>query len=177
LFDPPLVLALGDGWYRRDANSDRKLNLRRSDDLAQDVTFISGIDFIQCGTSKPTPSPDVATVVADLTGSSMLKVSSPVDAPFGDRTAKALKLLGGGAPIPQADFPRSAEFGCILSIGNQPWPAESYWVMATRDAVMQLVLVDVDGKTVLVRSRPSTTSGADTLYDLTLKVLAGSKIG
>jgi hypothetical protein len=177
LFKPSLTLELGEGWYRRDPNGDKALNLRRTQDLGEDVTFISGIDFIQCGKGDPSAAPDVTKIVAGITGSSMLKVSAPVEVPFGDHTGTAIKLEGGGAPIPEADFMSSNEFGCILSQG-EAFPAESLWLMATRDVVMHLVVADVDGTTVIVRTRPGdTTSDLDALYDQTLKLLADSKIG
>lgn len=177
LFEPALTLQLDEGWYRRDPNDARHLNLRRSQDLSEDVTFISGIDYVQCGTAKPVKSPDSAAIVAGLTASPMLKVSAPVEVSFGERTGTAITLSGGGDPVPEADFGRSNEFGCILSQGD-PFPAESFWLMATRDAQMHLVLLDVDGTTVVVRTRPGdTTADVDALYDQTLQLLTASRIG
>ena len=178
LFRPALTLVLGEGWYRRDANGDKALNLRRAQDQGEDVTFISGVDYLQCGKSKTVAAPDVSTIVAGLTGSPMLKASEPVDVPFGERTGIAIALSGGGEPIPEADFMTSNEFGCILSQGAESWPAESLWLMATREIAMHLVLVDVDGTAVIVRTRPGdTTSDRDALYKQTLQVLADSTIG
>jgi len=178
LFRPALTLVLGEGWYRRDANGDRNLNLRRTQDQGEDMTFISAIDYLQCGKADTVAAPDVSKIVAGLTGSPVLKASEPVEVPFGDRTGLAIVLTGDGEPIPEADFERLNEFGCILSRGADPWPAESFWLVATREVAMHLVLVDVDGTAVIVRTRPGdTTSDRDALYEQTLQVLADSRIG
>lgn len=178
LFRPALTLELGDGWYRRDANGDRTLNLRRANDLAEDVTFISGIDYLQCGTDAVIDAPSVDAMIAAIGASPSLGVSDPIEVAVGDRTATAIRLAGGGAPVSDADFGRLNEFGCVMSMGEAPFPAESLWITATPDAPMQLVAADIDGTTLLVRTRPGdTTTDVDALYDLTLQLLADAHLG
>jgi len=175
LFEPALAFELGDGWYRRDENSDRAINLRRAPDFTEDVTFISGPDFLQCGTGEVVAKPDASTIVDGLTSSEMLDTTEPVEVPVGDLKGTAIRLNGGGEAVPEEDFGRSNEYGCIVSIGDDPWPAESLWVMMMPDTAMLLILVEDDDTTVIIRGRPD--ADPDTFYDLVLDVAEHVSLG
>jgi len=175
LFDPALTLELGDGWFRRDPNGERALNLRRGPDGEDDLTFISGMDFLQCGTGPVVEDPDAQTIVDAIAASDMLDVDQIGDVPVGDRTGLGVRLAGGGEPVSEDDFGRSNEFGCIISIGDEAFPADSLWVMAMPDSAMQLVFVDVDGTTVAIRGRASVDR--DAMAELMLEVLESVALG
>jgi hypothetical protein len=175
LFDPALTLELGDGWFRRDSNGERALNLRRGPDGEDDLTFISGMDFLQCGTAPVVEDPDAQTIVDAFAASDMLDVDEIGDVPVGDRTGLGVRLAGGGEPVSDDDFVRSNEFGCIISIGDEAFPADSLWVMATPDSAMQLVFVDVDGTTVAIRGRAG--ADLDAMAELMLEVLESVALG
>ena len=175
LFEPALRLELGEGWFRRDAGGARTLNLRRAPDGAADVTFISGVDFLQCGTDPVVTKPDARTIVDAITASAKLTSTAPVNVPVGDLAGIEIRLAGGGAPVPDEDFGKANEYGCVMTIGDAPFPAEALWVMATQADVLQLVVVDVAGTTVLIRGRGDRDDEAH--FDLVLDLLAGISLG
>lgn len=170
LFMPALTFVLGDGWFRRDANGERTLNLRRGPNGEDDLTFISGMDFLQCGTAPVVEAPDARTIVDAIAASETLSAGEITDVPIGDRTGLTVRLPGGGEPVSEDDFGRLNEFGCIVSIGEEPFPAESLWMTMTPDAKMHLAFVDVDGVTVAIRARSDLDP--DAMTQLMLEVLA-----
>ena len=175
LFKPALQIELGEGWFRRDAGNDRTLNLRRGLDGSADLTFISIVDFLQCGTGAVVTKPDARTIVDAIAGSAALSASDPAQVPVGDLTGLEVRLAGSGDPVPEADFAKSTKYGCVMTRGEEPFPAEGAWLMATRDLVMQLVAVDIAGTTVLIRAR--SVSETDAHFDLVLEVLAHTSLG
>jgi hypothetical protein len=63
-------------------------------------------------------------------------------------------------------------------MGDVAFPEESGWLIATPDSAMHLVILDVDGTTVIVRTRQGdATADLDTLYMQTLELLASATIG
>ena len=175
LFEPALRLELGDGWFRRDANSDRILNLRRGPNGVEDVTFLAGPDFLQCGLGEIVEDPN-ATVIADaIAAAEPLTASGPIEVAVGSATGTMIRLAGGGEPIAEEDIARLNDFGCVLTLGEDPFPAEAAWVPLTSDAEMQLVLVDVDGTTVLIRARGDTAPEAH--FELVLDLLEETSLG
>lgn len=174
LFRPTLTLQLDDGWLRRDAIDSRKVDLRHGQDGRDDITFISGIDFLQCGKEAVVSKPDANDILEALATSSLLKVSEPVDVKVGQRTAAMVRLTGGD-PIPDADLLRSNEFGCVMTVGPKAFPAEGFWLMATTAETFQLVILDVDGTTVLIRAKSAIDTNL--WWDSVIKVLATTTLG
>ena len=174
LFKPTVNLELGDGWFRRDGGDSRRLDIRHGQDGRDDITFIAGIDYLQCGKAAAVSKPDAQSIVQALTGSSLINVSEPVAVKVGDRTASMVRLTGGD-PIPDADILRSNEFGCVMTIGANAFPAEGFWIMATKAETSQLVILDVEGTTVIIRAKSAAdvTSWWDTVLNvLTTTTLA-----
>lgn len=175
LFTPALEFELGEGWFRRDPNTDRVLNLRRAPDGAEDITFISGLDYLQCGSGEVVKKPNAAAIVAAIAGSDKLDATEPVDVTVGGRPAHAIRLNGGGDPVPEESFGITYEFGCVISVGDDPFPAESFWLALTPEVVAQLIFLDVDGTTVAIRGR--SDKDPDTFFDLVLDVAEHAKLG
>jgi hypothetical protein len=174
LFKPTVRLELGDGWLRRDADDSRRLDIRHGQDGRDDITFVSGIDYLQCGKAAVISKPDSNDILEALATSSLLKVTEPLDVKVGDRTAAMVRLTGGN-PIPDADLMRSNEFGCVMTVGAKAFPAEGFWILATTAATMQLVILDVDGTTVLIRAM--SADDMDAWWDAVLDVLAKATLG
>jgi hypothetical protein len=175
LFKPALSLKLGEGWFRRDAGSARTLDLRRGPDGAADVTFMSGIDFLQCGTAPVVTKPNARTIVDAIRSSRKLTSTAPVNVSVGSRPGIEIRIAGGGEPVPEADFMKSNEYGCVLTIGDEPFPAEALWVMVMPDDARQLVAVDVGETTVLIRGLAVNETEAH--FNLVLDLLADASLG
>jgi len=175
LFKPALSLKLGEGWFRRDAGSARTLDLRRAPDGAAGVTFISGIDFLQCGTDPVVAKPNARTIVDAIRSSKKLTVSAPVAVPVGALSGIEIRVAGGGDPVPEEDLFKSNEYGCVLTVGDEPFPAEALWVMVTPDITRQFVAVDVGETTVVIRGL--AVSGTESHFDLVLDLLADTSLG
>ena len=175
LFKPALSLKLGEGWFRRDAGSARTLDLRRGPDGAADVTFMSGIDFLQCGTDPVVAKPNSRTIVDAIRASKKLTSTAPVAVPVGTLSGFEIRIAGGGEPVPEADFAKSNEYGCVLTLGDAPFPAEALWVMVTPDVARQFVGVDVGETTVLVRGL--AVNDAEAHFNLVVNLLAGASLG
>jgi len=175
LFKPALTLKLGDGWFRRDSGSARTLDLRRAPEGAAGVTFISGIDFLQCGTDPVVAKPNARTIVDAIRSSKKLTSSDPVAVPVGALSGLEIRIAGGGDPVPEDDLFKSNEYGCVLTIGEEPFPAEALWVMVTPDITRQFVAVDVGETTVLIRGL--AVSGTDSHFALVLDLLADASLG
>jgi hypothetical protein len=174
VFAPTLTIELGDGWLRRDTGDSRKLDLRHGAGGRDDLTFIAGIDFMQCGTAAVVEKPNAAAIIEALTTSTLLTVSDPVDVTVGDRTARMIRLTGGD-PIPDADLMRSNEFGCVLTVGPEAFPAEGLWIMATTAQTVQHVVLDIDGTTVLIAAKSADDVNA--WWDAVIDVLKTTTLG
>jgi hypothetical protein len=175
LFKPALTLKLGEGWFRREAGSARTVDRRRAPDGAAAVPFISRIDFLQCGTARVVAKPNARAIVDAIRSSKKLTSTAPVAVPVGSLSGFEIRIAGGGDPVPEAEFMKSNEYGCVLTIGDQPFPAEALWVMVTPDVVRQFVAVDVGQTTVLVRGLAVTETEAH--FDLVLQLLANASLG
>ena len=176
VFRPELSIHLGEGWMRRDDINESRFNLRRIADASEDVTFIGRVDYLQCGDGALISAPTSEAILAAVTASDQLTIADPWQAPVGARSGTVLRLAGG-EPIAD-DVAQALDFGCVLSTGDEAFPAESAWTFLTRDQTVQYVLVDVDGTPVLIRSRPGdTTRDLEAFYDLTLELLAGVQLG
>ena len=174
LFKPTVTIELGDGWLRRDTDDTRKLDIRHGVDGQDDLTFISGIDFLQCGKAAVISKPNADDILEALATASLLTVTEPVDVKIGDRTAGMVRLTGGD-PIPDADLLRAHEFGCVMTVGAEPFPAEGLWIMATTAQTVQLVILDVDGTTVLIRA--ASAGNVNDWWDSVVSVLATTTLG
>lgn len=178
LFEPTLTIELGEGWFRRDAGSERVQNIRRGEDGGQDVTFISGIDFIECGNSGVVEPPDASTVVDLIFGMPKLDASQPAEVQVGTLLGTEVRLAATGGPLPDDAWERLPDFGCVISLGEVAYPGDSGWVELTRDMTMQLVLLDVDGKVVLIRARPDdSTTDVEAQWDFMREVIGTVKLG
>lgn len=178
LFDPTLTVKLGEGWFRRDAGSDRVQNIRRGEDGGQDLTFISGIDFIECGDSGVVEPPDASTVVDLVFGMPKLDASQPAEVQVGTLIGTEVRLAATGNPLPDDAWERLPDFGCVLSLGEVAYPGDSAWVELTRDMTMQLVFLDVDGEVVMIRARPDdSTADVEALWGFMREVIETVELG
>lgn len=173
LFQPGLTFELGEGWFRRDAGSERTLNIRRGQDGGEDLTFIAGIDFVQCGKGDVIEPPESSTVVDEIFGMQKLDASQPAEIQVGDLTGTEVRLAGG-APLP--DGAEYLDYGCVLSLGDVPYPGDSGWVPITRDMTAQLVVVQVGDVIVLIRARPGA-GDVEALWRLTTEVINSAQLG
>ncbi len=176
LFEPALSMELGDGWFRRDAGGTRTLNLRREPQGEADVTFISAPDFLQCGSDAPVAKPSAATIADAISASNKLDSAEPRNVPVGGLTGIEIRLAGTGGAVPDEDVASKATaYGCVLSLGDIPYPGDSNWVLVTRDVAMLLVAVDVAGTTVLIRAR--SAAEPDAHFALVLEFLKHVSLG
>jgi hypothetical protein len=172
LFEPAFTVELGEGWIRRDAGTDRVQNVRRGEDGGEDLTFISGIDFIECGDSGVVEPPDASTVVDTIIGMPKLDVSQPAEVQVGSLLGTEIRLAATRDALPDDAWERLPEFGCVISLGDVPYPGDSGWVELTRDMTMQLVLLDVGDRVVLLRARPdNSTDEVEALWDFMRDVI------
>ena len=173
LFQPGLTFELGEGWFRRDAGSERSLNIRRGQDGGEDLTFIAGIDFIQCGKGEVVEPPESSSVVDELFGMQKLHASQPAEIEVGALMGTEIRF-GGGDPLPDgSDY---LDYGCVISLGDVPYPGDSGWVPITRDMTLQLVVVQVGETIVLIRAPPGDGDPA-ALFRLTTEVINSAQLG
>jgi hypothetical protein len=178
VFEPAVTLELGEGWFRRDDIRDRTFNLRRGSDGGEMLSFISGIDFIQCGKGDVIEPQDASTVVDEIVAMDKLHATQPAQIEVGDMLGTMIRLPGTGAPLPEDAFDHLLDFGCVISIGDVPFPGDSGWVTLTRDTVTQLVFVEVGNETVLIRTSPDDgTTDIDGLWDLMTDVINSTHLG
>ena len=171
VFEPTIVFNLGQGWFRRDDVRAREFNLRRAPDGADVLQLNSGTDFLQCGGGDVVVDPSAAAIVEAITTSEPLHVSASTPVPVGDRTGAAIRLIGDGEPLTDDDrFGSAPEYGCVLTSGDEPWPAEAGWTFLSRDTALQLVIFDVEGVPVIVRA-VADADRRDAHYDLVLGLL------
>lgn len=173
LFEPALRLELGTGWFRRDQANPSKVNLRTGPDGDRDVTFMSGMASLMCGEGPLVTSPDAAAIIGALTGSPMLTVRSRREVPIAGRTGTELRLAGDSKIVPPEDPVKLPQVGCVLTL-DALWP-DGGWAEVTGAMDLQLIAVDVDATTVLVRSRPSSI--IDEHYDAVLELVATMSLG
>ena len=179
LFEPTLTIELDDSWFRRDAGDARRLNIRRGSDGGEDLTFISGIDFIQCGNGDVVEAPpDASTVVDMLFGMPKLHATQPAEVQVGDRVGTEIRIPGDGEG--SFDDPMEAwlKNGCIISIGEVSFPGDSGWVAEFGSSVEQLVFLDVDGTVVMIRARAGdSTTDVEALWDYMREVIGTVQLG
>lgn len=178
LFEPPLTLELDGTWFRRDAGSERVLNIRRGEDGGEDLTFISGIDFIECGESGVVEPSDASTVVDLIFGMPKLEATQPAEVQVGTVTGTEVRLSPTGKPLPGDAWDHIQDFGCVISLGDVAYPSDSGWVPLTRDMTTQLVFLDVAGKVVMIRARPDDGTGdVEALWDYMREVIGTVQLG
>jgi hypothetical protein len=175
LFRPVLTMQLGTGWYRKDPNTDRQLRLRYVPGDAGDMTILGGIDYLQCGTDAVIEHPNAQAIVDALAAATTLKVERLDPVSIGALSGSAVRLAGGGEAVPQDPLADWVKYGCVLTQGAEPFPAEAGWTPLLRDAATQLILVDVGDTTVVVRARP--TNDADAIYKAVLEVVGTMSLG
>ena len=175
LFEPTLTLELDDSWFRRDAGTDRKLNIRRGPDGGQDLTFVSGVDFIQCGAGDVIEEPDAQTVIDSLVDMPKLHaVTQQIQ--IGDLVGTEIVLPGGGKGSLDDPLEDWLANGCVLSNGDVAFPEESAWMVEFGSTVELLAVVDVDGRAVVIRARPDDTD-VDALWDYMREVISTVQLG
>jgi hypothetical protein len=173
LFVPRLQVELGTGWFRRDQSNASKVNLRTGPNGDRDITFMSNVASLICGDGPIVPNPGAAAIIDALTGSPMLTIESRREVPIAGRTGTELRLAGDPKVVPPEDAGKLPEVGCVLTLGV-PWP-DGGWVEITGAMDVQLIAVEVEGTTVLVRSRPSSVVAEH--YDAMLELVATMSLG
>lgn len=177
LFTPTVTMELGDGWFRRDDITEGAFNLRRGNDGGEVISFRSRFDFVQCGDGDVVEQPDSATFAEMVASSAKLNASEPTEIQVGDRTATLIELTGGKA-LPEDGWERYLDFGCVITVGSDPYPGGDGWTPITRDMVTLLVFVDVDGTPVLIRTgMDDSTSDVDALWALMTEVINSVQLG
>jgi hypothetical protein len=175
LFEPAVRLELGEGWFRRDPVTPRNLDLRYGPTGAEEMQLLAGADFLQCGTAERIAKPDAALIAASIAAMPLLNAAAPGPASVGDRLAIEVRLEGGGEPLAEGETRPANEFGCVLSWGDEPFPSEdSLWLLLMPDTVMQVVVVDVDGTSVMILGRTDSPNGV--FWNLVLDVLASASL-
>ena len=175
LFKPALTMELGTGWYRTDANTDRQIRLRYVPGEAGDMTILGGIDYLQCGTSAVIDHPNAQAIIDALASATTLKVERLDPVAIGARSGSVIRLAGGGDAVPQEPLADWVKYGCVLTQGAEPFPAEAGWTPLLKDTTAQLVVVDVGDMTVLIRARP--TNDAEAIYRAVLEVVRSMSLG
>lgn len=175
VFTPSIRLELGTGWFRRDVIGPRAFNLRAGPNGDRDLSFISGVDFLQCDMGKVVTTPDASAIVAAIEGSPALTVKSRREVPVGSRRGTELRLVADPDAVLPDDLDRWTQLGCMLSQGDAPFPAEGGWIGATADMDVQFIVLDAAGTSVLVRGRGP--SDADAHYDAVLDIVARMTLG
>lgn len=176
LFEPTLTLELDSSWFRRDAGDARKFNIRRGPNGEEDLTFFSGIDFVQCGDSDVVEAPpDSSTVVDLIIGMPKLNTTQPEEVHVGDLLGTEIRLLGGGDGSLD-DFEGYLAHGCVLSFGEVPFPGDSSWLVDLDSSEEQLVFVDVDDTVVVIRARHGS-GDVEALWDYMREVIGTVQFG
>jgi hypothetical protein len=177
LFEPTLTIELGDGWFRRDSGDARRFNIRRGEDGGEDLTFVSGIDFIQCGEGDVVEAPDASTAVDLIFGMPELDTTQPEEVPVGDLVGTEIRLPGGGDGSLD-DLENVLEHGCVISNGDAPFPADSAWVILLDSSVEQYVFVETPGGPVMIRARADeSTTDVEALWDYMREVIGTVQLG
>jgi hypothetical protein len=178
LFEPTLTLELDGSWFRRDAGDARKFNIRRGTDGGEDLTFFSGIDFIQCGDGDVIEQPDGSTAVDLIFGMPNLNTTQPEEVPVGDMVGTEIRLPGGGAGSfddPVEDWLKN---GCVISQGDVPFPGDSGWLVMLGSSVEQYVFVETDSGPVMIRARADdSTTDVEALWDYMREVIGTVQTG
>lgn len=177
LFEPTVTLELDGSWFRRDAGDARKFNIRRGSDGGEDLTFLSGIDFIECGDSGVVEQPpDASTVVDMIVGMEKLNTTQPAEVQLGNLVGTEIRLLGGGTGSLD-DFEGYLSHGCVISQGTVPFPGESGWVVILDSSVQQYFFVETDGGPVWIRARADdSTADVEALWDYMREVIGTVEI-
>ena len=178
LFEPTITIELDGSWFRRDAGDARKFNIRRGSDGGEDLTFFSGIDFIECGNSGVVEQPpDASTVVDMIFGMRKLNTTQPAEVELGNVVGTEIRLLGGGDGSfddPIEDWPKN---GCVISQGEVPFPGDSGWLVMLDSSVEQYFFVETDGGPVMIRARADdSTTDVEALWDYMREVIGTVEI-
>ena len=177
LFEPRLQLELGEGWFRRDDVTARRLDLRRQPDGADGVTILRGIDFLQCGSAEASRNPTHAEIAARLTSMPGLQIEGPTEMEVAGHPAFEMRLSGDGEPVPDDELMANAfDHGCVLSRGEEAYPSEaSGWLLLMPDTRRQVIVVGLEDTTMLILGYTDATD--DDHYDLVLQLLESVSIG
>lgn len=176
LFEPTITIELDGSWFRRDAGDARKFNIRRGPNGEEDLTFFSGIDFIECGDSGVVEQPpDASTVVDMIFGMDKLNTTQPAEVQLANLVGTEIRLLGGGKGSLD-DFESYLSHGCVLSFGEVPYPGDSSWLVALGSSEEQLFFVDVDGTVVVIRARHGS-GDVEALWDYMREVIGTVQFG
>ena len=178
LFEPTVTFELDGSWFRRDAGDARKFNIRRGTDGGEDLTFFSGIDFIECGDSGVVEQPpDASTVVDMIFGMKKLNATQPAEVQLGNVVGTEIRLLGGGKGSLD-DFEGYLTHGCVISLGEVPFPGDSGWVVMLDSSVEQYFFVETDSGPVWIRARADdSTADVEALWDYMREVIGTVHIG
>lgn len=178
LFEPTLTIELGEGWFRRDAGDARKLNIRRGTDGGEDLTFFSGIDFIQCGDGEVVKPLDASTAVDLIFGMPELNATQPEEVRLGNAVGTEVRLPGGGEGSFDDPIDDLLENGCVITQGDEPFPADGGWVIMLGSSVEQYVFVETPGGPVVIRARADdSTTDVDALWDYMREVIGTVQLG
>ena len=172
LFEPNLRLELGAGWVRDGPGGPIGFRLRHGLDGEEELGLFTKPDFLQCGGRPVIPAPPAPLAAAEIATEPSLDVRPPRPEPVGERTGIALELMGGD-PLPEDAYAQLLAFGCVLSFGPEAFPAEAANILAlSREMRALVVLLDVDGTTVVAVARPGRDP--DAFFATVLEVLAVS---
>lgn len=178
LFEPTLTLELDGSWFRRDAGDARKFNIRRGTDGGEDLTFFSGIDFIQCGKDDVVEQPDGSTAVDLIFGMPKLNTTQPEEVPVGDVVGTEIRLLGGGPGSFDDSLEDWLTNGCVISQGDVAFPGDSGWLVILGSSVEQYVFVETASGPVMIRARAAdSTKDVEALWDYMREVIGTVQIG
>jgi len=153
LFEPSLTLELDGNWFRRDPDTERKVNIRHGQAGDEDLTFFSGIDFLQCGDGDVVEAPDISTAADLIAGMPAINATGPTELKIGGMPALELQLLGGGKGSTSDPIEDWLKNGCVVSFGDVAFPGDSGWLVELGSSEELLWFVDAGGQTVLIRAR------------------------
>lgn len=178
LFEPTVTFELDDSWFRRDAGDAHRFNIRRGTDGGEDLTFFSGIDFIQCGKGDVVEPPDVSTAVDMIFGMPKLNTTQPEEVQLANVVGTEIRLLGGGEGSLDDPIEDWLKNGCVLSQGEVPFPGDSGWLVMLGSSVEQYVFVETDGGPVMIRARADdSTTDVEALWDYMREVIGTVQLG
>lgn len=150
VFEPVIEFELEEGWIRSEATEERLFRLRTA--VLTGALAVSHVDFAQCGEAllERPRARDVAELIASM---SNLSPGDPATLETGDRTAIVVNLPGAGPQEPEGGFPNPAKTGCILTAGDEPFPAEGHWAVFGPGLPARVALVDVGDLTIAFTAR------------------------
>jgi hypothetical protein len=155
VFKPAIDFTLSSAvqWSRWDDTQASTFNLRVGPPTSQigRITLVHGPDFAQCGTGAVMPKPTAKALADAVAAASVLKPEAPTPVTVGGHAGWSIHLPGGGAAVPQdAPIEQWLKYGCVLSVGDVAFPAESLWIILSPDKERTVVFVDLDGSTLSI---------------------------